>query len=124
MIVRIWRTELDPTRESEYREFEQQHSLPMFRRQPGFLGVLFLRAMSDTAAALTFWKSREDAIRLVKSSSYRETVVRLEQTGLLRGDQTVDISEVAGAHIEDALPEVLTHLGSLNRRGSRGRSNS
>jgi hypothetical protein len=44
LIVRIWRTGVDPDRALEYREFAQSRSLPMFRNQPGFRGVLFSAA--------------------------------------------------------------------------------
>lgn len=102
MIIRIWRTAVDPGRRDEYREFEEQHSLPMFRRQAGFLGVLFLRSKQG-AAALTFWAGDEDVERLAQSPTYLATVERLERTGLLSGDQTVELFEVAGAHIDHAL---------------------
>src|SRR5215210_1273041 len=56
MIVRIWRTGVDRSRLEEYAHFEEERSLPMFREQPGLIGVLFLREGEDRAAALTFWE--------------------------------------------------------------------
>ena len=110
MIVRIWRTAIEPHREAEYREFEQQQSLPMFRQQTGFLGVLFLRS-NTSAAALTLWGSEEDVERLARSPTYLATVERLERTRLLRGDQTVEAFEVAGAHIHPALESGIFEPG-------------
>jgi heme-degrading monooxygenase HmoA len=103
VVVRIWRTAIDASRDDEYREFEERRSLPMFREQPGFLGVLFLRS-NEGAAALTLWESKEDLGRLAHSRTYLATVERLERTGLMRGDQTVEVLEVAGAHVDSALP--------------------
>ena len=50
MLVRIWRTQVDPFREAEYVAFTQDYSLPMFRQQPGCFGVLFLNAPPDWGA--------------------------------------------------------------------------
>ena len=52
------------------------------------------------AAALTLWEARDDVNRLAFSGTYRGTVRRLEQTGLLRGDQTVEVFNVASLDIE------------------------
>jgi heme-degrading monooxygenase HmoA len=99
MIVRIWRTGLDLSREDEYRAFEETQSLPMFRQQAGFRGVLFLR-QDGSAAALTYWESPEAVARLGESDTYRATVDRLEQTRLLRGSQTVEVFQVTAGHLE------------------------
>ena len=56
MILRIWSAALDPARLEEYRRFEAERSLPMLHRQPGFLGVFFLRAAEDRAASITIWE--------------------------------------------------------------------
>lgn len=117
MIVRIWKTGIDRIRESDYKLFEEERSLPMFRKQTGFLGVLFLRS-TDGAAALTFWESAEDVARLPESSTYRETVGQLETTGLLRGDQVIETFEVAATHLDplDSLGiRLASWLGSLAR---------
>jgi heme-degrading monooxygenase HmoA len=104
-VARLWKTGIDPTRHGEFRDFEQRYSLPMFREQRGFLGVLFLHSAAG-AAVLTLWASREDAERLAESSAYRATVARLEQTGLLRGEQTIEVFEMTGAHIARSLTAV------------------
>jgi hypothetical protein len=49
MIIRIWRTQIDQTRAEEYRDFARSKSLPMFRAQPGFAGVLFAAHAAELA---------------------------------------------------------------------------
>ena len=94
MLARIWRTSVDAARLAEYGEFERKRSLPMFREQRGLLGVLFLREADDRAAALTFWEDEEAIQALATSPSYNRTVETLLATGLLRGEQTVEVFEV------------------------------
>ena len=43
MVARIWRTGVKPERFEEYERFARERSLPMFRAQRGFIGVLFMR---------------------------------------------------------------------------------
>ena len=43
MIVRIWRAKINPARLEDYRRFEAERCLPMLHKQPGLLGMLFLR---------------------------------------------------------------------------------
>ena len=69
MIVRLWTTNVDESRIAEYEENERTRSTPMFHRQPGCLGVLFLRSGED-CCALTFWKDLESVERLKTSESY------------------------------------------------------
>jgi heme-degrading monooxygenase HmoA len=102
VLARIWRTGVDATRLAEYGEFERNRSLPMFRQQSGFLGVLFLREANDRAAALTLWRDEEAIQALEASPLYNLTVEALLATGLLRGEQTVEVFEVRDG-------EFLTH---------------
>ena len=53
MILRIWRAKINPARLEDYRRFEAERCLPMLHKQPGLLGVLFLRQAEDRAASLT-----------------------------------------------------------------------
>ena len=99
MLVRIWRTSVDAARLAEYGEFERKRSLPMFREQRGLLGVLFLREADDRAAALTFWEDEEAIQALATSPSYNRTVETLLATGLLRGEQSVEVFEVEGGEL-------------------------
>ena len=55
MIVRLWKTRVDENRITEYEQNERNRSTPMFHRQPGCLGVLFLRA-GENCLALPFGK--------------------------------------------------------------------
>jgi hypothetical protein len=73
VILRIWSAALDPARLEEYRRFEAERSLPMLHRQPGFLGVFFLRAAEDRAASITIWEDRGAVEALESSPSYRRT---------------------------------------------------
>lgn len=96
MIVRIWRTGVDRSRLKEYARFEEERSLPMFCKQPGLIGVFFLREGEDRAAALTFWEDMAAVEALATSSSYLRTVQELVDTGLLMGGQSVDVFQVHG----------------------------
>ena len=99
MLVRIWRTGIDRGWLQEYASFEEERSLPMFREQRGFLGVLFLREGADRAAALTLWEDMAAVEALATSSSYLRTVEELVDTGLLIGGQSVDVFEVKGGRL-------------------------
>ena len=99
MIVRIWRTGVDRNRLEEYARFEEERSLPMFREQRGFLGVLFLREGADRAAALTLWEDMAAVEALTTSPSYLRTVQVLVNTGLLIGEQSIDVFEVKGGRL-------------------------
>ena len=119
MILRIWSAALDPARLEEYRRFEAERSLPMLHRQPGFLGVFFLRAAEDRAASITIWEDRGAVEALESSPSYRRTARELAESGLLTGEQLVEILEVEGG---DLRPEVL--VVALARTRCTGPSSS
>ena len=99
MLVRIWRTGVDAARLAEYERFEREHSLPMFRAQRGLVGVLFLREAEDRAAALTIWEDEGALRELEASASYERTVERSLSTGLLKGEQTVEVFRVEGGQV-------------------------
>jgi heme-degrading monooxygenase HmoA len=90
MIVRLWRAGIDPARLADYERFERTTVLEMFRKQPGFLGMLFLRAGSE-CQTLTLWTDAAAVAALTASASYKETVDCLLKKGLLRGEPTVEI---------------------------------
>ncbi len=115
MILRIWSAALVPARLEEYRRFEAERSLPMLHRQPGFLGVFFLRATEDRAASLTIWEDRGAVEALTSSPSYRETTHELAESALLAGSESVEILEVEGG---DLRPEALVRV--LDRTRSAG----
>ena len=91
MIVRIWRTGIDPARASEYERFAEERSLPMFRAQPGFRGVLFTTAADGGRAVISFWEDDRAVELLDRSETYRETASALGSSGILRGEQSVEV---------------------------------
>ncbi|WP_028921966.1 antibiotic biosynthesis monooxygenase family protein [Pseudonocardia acaciae] len=93
MIARIWRTGLDESRADEYERFAHQRSLPMFRRQPGFSGVLFTRS-EGTRVVITLWLDREAVNALDTSIDYQDTVAAISATGFLRAPQSVEILDL------------------------------
>jgi heme-degrading monooxygenase HmoA len=103
MILRIWRTALDPSRREAYAQFERDRSLPMFRAQPGLLGVLFLREGADRAAALTMWRDLAAVEALRHSPTYQDTSAVLQTSGLLTDKQTVELFEIRGGDLVPGL---------------------
>lgn len=101
-IVRIWRTRLVAGREHDYERFAREISLPMFRQQPGFLGVLFV-GMGVQRAVVSFWRDAAAVDALGSSDSYRETVARISARGLLEGESVTEIWPIHGG----AWPEPL-----------------
>jgi heme-degrading monooxygenase HmoA len=93
MIVRIWRTQVDPDGGAAYDAFARTRSRPMFERHAGFVAVLFAREGS-TAAVITLWRERRDIARLERSQLYLDTVRALEATGLLHGESRVEVLEL------------------------------
>jgi heme-degrading monooxygenase HmoA len=113
VILRVWRAKLDPRRLEEYRRFERERCLSMLRKQPGLLGVLFLRQAEDHAASLTIWEDAGAVDALESSPSYRETTHELAESALLGGDEAVEILEVEGG---DLRPEALARALDRTRR--------
>ena len=107
MLVRIWRTRVDPAREAEYVGFAQEYSLAMFRQQPGCLGVLFLNAPPDWGA-LSYWQNDAALAALDTSPTYLETVRRLDETGLLVGPSSVEVFAVHGGFVGDLILDAGT----------------
>jgi heme-degrading monooxygenase HmoA len=94
MILRVWRAKLDPARIDEYGCFEQERCLPMLRKQPGFLRVLFSRSSEDGAISITIWEDRGTVEALESSPSYRRSIRELAESRLLAGEQSVEMLEV------------------------------
>jgi heme-degrading monooxygenase HmoA len=97
-VVRIWTTEIDPTRADEYDEFARTRSLPMFAAQPGFLGVV-LAAVDERRTVITLWRDSAAAAALDTSESYQATVAAIGATGFLVGDARLDVLEVSHASL-------------------------
>ena len=100
MVARIWRTQIDVTRADEYRRFAEEKSLPMFREQPGFAGVLFAANLAERAV-ITLWRDLASAQGLDQSETYRRTVAEIEGTGFLRGNSSVEVFELEGLFMEN-----------------------
>jgi heme-degrading monooxygenase HmoA len=101
MVARIWRTQIDVTRADDYRRFAHSKSLPMFREQQGFAGVLFAASGAERAV-ITLWQDIASAERLDRSDTYKSTVAEIEATGFLRGESTVEVFELEGFFLEDS----------------------
>ena len=97
MIARIWRTMVDEARAEEYEIFARTVSLPMFRSQQGYVGVIMAR-QEETCVVMSFWKGIDDVNRLGASATYRDTVGQILSMGFLHGEQTTEILDV---HLSD-----------------------
>jgi heme-degrading monooxygenase HmoA len=113
VILHVWCARINPGRIEEYRRFEAERCLPMLRRQPEFLGVLFARQAGDRAALLTIWEDRAAVEAIESSPSYRRVVRELAGSDLLDGYQSVEVLEVEGG---DLRPEVLVEALDRTRR--------
>jgi heme-degrading monooxygenase HmoA len=113
VIVRVWRARIDPARIDEYRRFERERCMPMLRKQPCFLGVLFLRQAEDHALSLTVWEDAGAVDALESSPSYREVTHALAESALLAGGESVVVFEVEGGALRpEALVRALDRLGN------------
>jgi heme-degrading monooxygenase HmoA len=110
VILRIWRARLDPARLEAYRRFERERCLPMLRKQPGVLGVLFLREAEDRAVSITVWEDNVALEALESSPSYRKTTRELAESGLLAGASSTEILDVASGELR-----VEALVGTLDR---------
>ncbi len=110
MVARIWRTGVKPERFEEYERFARERSLPMFREQRGFIGVLFMREEADRAAVLTLWEDEKAVEELEASLLYRQTVEVILGSGLLAMEQSVKVFEVHGGQV--LAGELAASLGS------------
>lgn len=92
-IARLWRTSIEGDRLDEYEEFARDVSLPMFREQDGFEGVIMSRS-GNSCRVLTLWRDLAAVEQLEHSERCAATVKAIEAQGFLSGHQTVEISEV------------------------------
>ncbi len=85
----------------------------MFRKQRGFLGVLFARSSSD-CAVITLWEDRAAVESLKTSPTYQYTVAQIGATGFLRGEASTDVHDMHGAKVTSALLTRFSghHLGA------------
>jgi len=115
MIVRLWATRVDKSRSEEYEENERNRSTPMFRAQPGCLGVLFLRSGGESFA-LTFWRDIEAVERLKTSQSYLEASAFYADSGMLINQPSLQVFEVNGGFLDSAIAENRNITPSRRRR--------
>ena len=116
MIVRVWRAKIKRARLEEYRRFERERCMPMLHKQPGLLGVLFLREAEDYAVSLTIWEDAGAVEALESSPSFREVTHELAEGVLLAEGQSVEVIEVEGG---DLRPDALVRsLDRISRAGS------
>lgn len=90
----------------EYEAFARNVSLPMFREQDGFEGVIMSRS-GNSCMVLTLWRDLAAVEQLKHSESYAATVKAIEAQDLLSGHQTIEISEV---HLFESRQPPTAHL--------------
>jgi heme-degrading monooxygenase HmoA len=115
VIVRVWCARLNPARLEAYRRFERERCLPMLRKQPGVLGVLFLRKTEAHPVSITAWEDRVALEALESSPSYRKTTRELAESGLLVGASSTEVLDVASGELR-----VEALVGTLDRTRSSG----
>ena len=98
MLARIWTTGVDPARAADYERFAREESLPMFRAQPGFRGVLMMRD-GARCRVITLWEDQDAIDRLARSATYQDTVRRILAAGFLTGEQTTEVGSLHLLHI-------------------------
>ncbi len=85
--------------------FARDISLPMFRKQLGFKGVL-MAGDGPERLVITLWRDDDAITALDHSASYRETVNRIMAAGFITGHQSVEIHKVHLADLKVA-PSLL-----------------
>lgn len=118
MIVRIWMTAIDPDRAREYEAFAHAESLPMFKSQPGNLGVLFTRNR-DRCAVLSLWSSESAVSALADSETYRRVSRRINETGFLVGEPVIESWACDDGWLDPSLVEFVGR-GQHRAAGTQG----
>jgi heme-degrading monooxygenase HmoA len=103
LIVRIWKTRVLPENAVAYEDFAREHSLPMFRQQVGFLGVFFAKSGQERAV-ITLWRDQDDVSRLEQSPTYRRTVERITEAGIVHGESDVELFVTHGFELSSGTP--------------------
>jgi heme-degrading monooxygenase HmoA len=104
LIGRIWRTGIKSGQAEAYEAFARTVSLPMFRAQRGFAGVLMARE-GNRAWVLTLWRDQAAIDALASSESYAATVDRILASGFLDGEQSTEVAELHLLEIPDVKPD-------------------
>ncbi|GAC1658398.1 MAG: hypothetical protein NVS9B15_20070 [Acidobacteriaceae bacterium] len=95
MIVRMWRTAIDPAHRREFEHIEEEHLARLLEKQSGFGGVLFL-ARDDEATVLTLWESRDAADAFNGSVAAQQLTEEVRAKGFFHGEPRVEVFEVIG----------------------------
>jgi len=107
--LRTLRSDFDPSRSEEYAAFERE-SLDMWKRQPGFDRVDFTRSGPNRAVTLSFWENRRAAEAVPESSTYKETIKKLADTGMLTAPQTDELLEMSGGAPPTTRPSMVARV--------------
>lgn len=99
-VVRVWSTEIDGERAAEYEHFVSTKSVPMFRRQSGFVAALFC-GQGRERTVITLWRDRAAIDALDSSETYRATVSAIEAAGFLQGLQRTEIFDLHSHIVRD-----------------------
>ena len=101
MITRVWHTLVQESRAADYERFAQEISLPMFRLQKGYLGVIMARE-KERCIVISFWESAASIEALDTSPTYKATVAKILAQGFLFGEQTTQVFETHLIEMLDA----------------------
>jgi len=104
-----WDTRVAEARSTDYETFAKEISLPMFRQQPGLLGIAMFHR-GEACVVLTLWCDAESAAALARSDSHTRAVSEILAAGLFQGEQTLETCKVhrlaelptKGAHVHKA----------------------
>ena len=83
MKCRIWRTGVVPGRFEEYERFAREISLPMFRSQAGYRGVM-MAGDGPERIVITLWED-DDAIAAIPWPASRQALARTTMVPAARG---------------------------------------
>ncbi len=99
MIARLWRTHVDVDRLEDFQKFANEQSLPMFKKQPGFLGCQFWHN-PEGSVTLSLWEDMAAIEALDHSETYQQTVKDIHASGLIRGEQSIEVFAVFGGTLD------------------------
>ena len=98
MLIRIWQIKVKPDRFGDLEKFGEEYFQPMFERQEGCLGVLFTHD-ENYSAMISMWDDMRSIEKLRESSLYHEAVESILGSGLVDGEQSVEIFEASGGFL-------------------------
>lgn len=104
MLVRTWTVGIAAGKAADLERFANETSLPMFRKQPGCLGVLFTRS-EETCATITLWDRASSIEALDSSAEYQSVVSAIEDSGILAGEHNTVTFAHYGGFIDSRLVE-------------------